>query len=208
VSKGWKNESERHSLSAKGIRTGRKSLGAEGKGRKFPRVYDYDDELEAIGGVYDKYAPLNWNDDERAKEIFDSDVAHLRIPLTILLAGMVGGRRGKLLVAPFPNLMFRFASKDEWRSIQGGGVSGGFWGANPITYQNRERVLLVSETRPSFHKYTLDQDAPSGYREPDEILAVYDTSELGAGFFRPIFVREGFDIGQLEHDYGEKVMLE
>jgi len=64
MTKGWKNESERHSLSAKGIKTGRK----EGEMSKF--VAGGEDMLSKKGkallskyGFYEEYVPFIWREE-------------------------------------------------------------------------------------------------------------------------------------------------
>lgn len=161
----------------------------------------YKNELEQIRSLFDKHGRLNWNEN-LAKEIYENEMP--KIPLSMFISGMCCGQ-GNVIISPYPDYTFRFTDEGEFDDIMDGKRSGGYWRSEPTEYAGRD-IMLVSKNR-SRNKYQIEEDAPNGHRDSDKILAVYlstgDSKKMNP--YKPIFVKDGFDIKNLEFDYNERV---
>lgn len=75
---------------------------------------------------------------------------------------------------PFPNKMYRWASKAEWENIKEGDRAGGHWSTNlgDFSYMSEYKVLLVTKNREGKDWVGEAMHAYSNIKKPD-ILEVY-----------------------------------
>lgn len=163
----------------------------------------YKEELEKFKSLYDTYGRIDYGNEELAKKIYEEMP---KIPLSMFISGMCC-RQGKVIISPFSDYTFRYTGEEEWDNVLSGKTqTGGFWTSDPTEYAGGD-FMFVTEKRPYTYKYQIVQDAPDDKKDLDEILAVYISTgdSKNVNPYKPVYVKDGFDIGKLEYDYNERV---